>query len=550
MPIFQHSFAASALYRERPESLKGFLAKRWSFWLALFSCVAFLIGNMVGQHGWVAFWKSVWGKEEIAIVFTGTVSPVPFIPDTDHWNPMLNHTETFSEVPDDILVPFPAYQPLQGCGANDHDRRLLSVDYDGDYASGGLGCGSHPAADILVPKGTPVVAVMNGIVDRVEKRSWGFGNTIVLKHPNVPDPDHSGRKITLYSGYAHLSEVLVTVGEILQKGERIATSGQTGLATAPHLHFQLDREAAPFHPYWPFTTEEAAAAGYGFNEAVDAGLGQTDAMRYTVNPLAYVEMFKNGTRTTLLADAGTRNIAQLSSSHSSSSVSSLSSVGLPKEEAPAGAKEEVSSLPSSKPSIKERLLTRIRAYYSARRKVRTAERIARRDADSSSSLVLNATSANVAAVAIEGPVTRLEESLMSLVTVSPSTAEQNIPMPQGGDVASITMLHDGKFHQDWEEIVLFARDAEGRFVRNVHFEGSIYIETTFGGAEFSPSALTAEQFDSSGRAVVRMLPKLDGRRSIVPAIRGAFTIRGEPFLFDPSEDVRDANIASDTVSIQ
>ena len=498
MPILHHQFATSALYREKPESLKGFLSKRWSFWLALFSCVAFLVGNMVGQHGWRAFWKSVWGKEEVAIVFTGTVSPLPAIPDPSRWSPAANHEYTYADVPKELLTELPAYRPVRGCGEHTHDRSILSVDYNGDYDSGGANCGSHPAADILTPKGTPVVAVMNGIVDRIEKRSWGFGNTIVIRHPNVPDPDHPERKITLYSSYAHLGNLLVSAGDIVNKGDHIAFSGQTGLATAPHLHFQIDREA-PFHPYWPFTTSEATREGLSFFDAVNEGLGKEKSAQHTVNPLAYVQAFQT--------------------------YEPKSTVVVQEEEP---AKKVVENK-----GVKERVLASIRSVFWGRRDARKAARLARRDV-----------------IALHGEeIEEIEDQLEPLVV--PSTAETDIPMPKvGSSVASITILHDGEFHRGWEQLVLFARDRDGRFVQDVVFEGEIYLDLAFGEASFSPSAVSAEQFDDRGRAIIRMLPRPEGRRAIVPAIRGSFVSRGEPLVFNPAEEVRDEHIASAELQLQ
>src|SRR3990167_4215800 len=130
MPLSRHSFAAFALYNESGDSMKGFLQKRWSFWLALFSCIAFLVGNMVGQHGWGAFWKSVWAKEtEIHIVFEGAVSPLAQVPDPARWSPVTNHTVDFSAVPNEMLVPLPEYKASPHCdGAEQsYDQGVLSV---------------------------------------------------------------------------------------------------------------------------------------------------------------------------------------------------------------------------------------------------------------------------------------------------------------------------------------------------------------------------------------------------------------------------------------
>lgn len=553
MQIIQRSFAASSLYRDRPESMKGFLSKRWSFWLALFSCIAFLVGNMVGHHGWNAFWKSVWGQEA-EIVFTGTTSPLPKVPDPSRWSPISNHQYDFTDVPEELLVSLPSYTPTRGCDSGSHDRSVLSVDYNGDYASGGMGCGSHPAADLLTPKGTPVVAVMNGVVDRVEHRSWGFGNTVVIKHPNVPDPDYPERKTVLYSSYAHLGNILVAKGDIVTKGKQIAVSGQTGLATAPHLHFQIDKEAS-FHPYWPFTTSEATEEGLSFMEAVNEGLGKEKAMLYTVNPLAYVENYR-----TADSDVGTM-VAGVEETKKESDE--------PKD---TRSSEEIEK---KRKSIRERVIERARSYFAARREARRAARVAKINGrpDPRSSLALRGESEELLdsslsrarpegrAEGLEENAERVENDLTPLVInesnedeeiADPlSTAETDIPMPLANQkVTGITILHDGEFHGGWEEIVLFARDSAGRFVKNVEFEGKIYLDTTFGEAEFSPSALTEEQFDNRGKAIVRMLPRSSGHKSIVPVISGIFSARGEPLAFNPAEEVLDEHIASAEVSLE
>ena len=79
-----------------------------------------------------------------------------------------------------------------------------------------------------VPEGTPVYAADNGKVIVAGDLDNGYGNYIILDHQN-------GYK-TLY---AHNSELLVSVGDIVAKGDKIAFSGNTGNSTGPHLHFEV-----------------------------------------------------------------------------------------------------------------------------------------------------------------------------------------------------------------------------------------------------------------------------------------------------------------------
>ena len=62
--------------RKEPHALH-FLTEKMSFWVAVFSLFAFVTGNMVGQHGWRVFWKSVLGEfDDSLIVYEGTVPPI------------------------------------------------------------------------------------------------------------------------------------------------------------------------------------------------------------------------------------------------------------------------------------------------------------------------------------------------------------------------------------------------------------------------------------------------------------------------------------------
>lgn len=86
----------------------------------------------------------------------------------------------------------------------------------------------HSGVDLAVDEGTPVYAADNGKVIVAEDSGNGYGNYIILDHQN-------GYK-TLYG---HNSELLVSVGDIVAKGDKIALSGNTGNSTGPHLHFEI-----------------------------------------------------------------------------------------------------------------------------------------------------------------------------------------------------------------------------------------------------------------------------------------------------------------------
>ena len=86
---------------------------------------------------------------------------------------------------------------------------------------------SHNGIDIPAPTGTPVVAPEDGTVNAAFSNDKG-GNQMTVLHD-------SGR----VTGYAHLSERLVDVGERVTAGQTIAKVGATGNVSGPHLHFTL-----------------------------------------------------------------------------------------------------------------------------------------------------------------------------------------------------------------------------------------------------------------------------------------------------------------------
>jgi hypothetical protein len=159
--------------------------------------------------------------------------------------------------------------------------------------------GGHLAVDIKTPSGTPVYAIGNGIVNKTSEQLSGFGKHIVVEHKDFPSYDSPSQKTTYYSSYSHLSVVSVAQGDIVKKGDLIGYSGNTGTSTTPHMHFQIDTTAAPWHPYWHFTSKEASDAGLTFTQAINSGLNKDIAIKSTINPVLYVQKYASSTMSTL-----------------------------------------------------------------------------------------------------------------------------------------------------------------------------------------------------------------------------------------------------------
>ncbi len=86
------------------------------------------------------------------------------------------------------------------------------------------------AVDIAAAIGTPVRASAQGTVILAKVGSWngGYGNYIVLQHPNGTQ--------TLYG---HLSAVYVSPGQSVEQGATIGAVGNSGRSSGPHLHFEI-----------------------------------------------------------------------------------------------------------------------------------------------------------------------------------------------------------------------------------------------------------------------------------------------------------------------
>ncbi len=88
---------------------------------------------------------------------------------------------------------------------------------------------NHNGIDLAAAEGTPVYAIKDGAVYTAIENDVEFGNYIILSHDQG--------KMT--SVYAHLSKIFVERYQYVKKGTVIGLVGQTGMATGPHLHFEI-----------------------------------------------------------------------------------------------------------------------------------------------------------------------------------------------------------------------------------------------------------------------------------------------------------------------
>ena len=94
----------------------------------------------------------------------------------------------------------------------------------------------HEGIDVSAPMGSPIEAPAGG---RVIKTGWetGYGNVIVIDHG-----------YGIQTKFAHCSKLLARTGQRVKRGDVIAEVGNTGLATGPHLHYEVHVNGKPVDP--------------------------------------------------------------------------------------------------------------------------------------------------------------------------------------------------------------------------------------------------------------------------------------------------------------
>jgi murein DD-endopeptidase MepM/ murein hydrolase activator NlpD len=124
----------------------------------------------------------------------------------------------------------PAAEPAMS--GNDKFRWPVSGRVLVDFASS-----KGTGINIEASEGAAVAAAENGTVIYVGSGVEGYGNLVLIRHPNG-----------YVSAYAHLSSMSVAKGATVSRGDKIGAAGMTGSVTKPQLHFELRKGATPVDP--------------------------------------------------------------------------------------------------------------------------------------------------------------------------------------------------------------------------------------------------------------------------------------------------------------
>ena len=135
-------------------------------------------------------------------------------------------------IPTDIFSTKPFKNPIesQNYTAYFGDRRVYK------YTNGKSSTSYHYGNDYGVPTGTDVFACADGKVVLAENRI-STGYSVVIEH--LPG---------LFSLYYHLDSLCVSEGDIVKQSDLIGKSGETGLATGPHLHWEVRLNSVAVRP--------------------------------------------------------------------------------------------------------------------------------------------------------------------------------------------------------------------------------------------------------------------------------------------------------------
>jgi len=126
-----------------------------------------------------------------------------------------------------LLASTPAIRPCKGWKTSNFGYRISPFTGRREF---------HKGFDIANRKGTPIVATADGVISFAGSKGL-LGKTVII--------DHGHGMVTRYG---HLDKITAKRGKPVKRGEKVATMGNTGRSTGPHVHYEIHLNGIPVNP--------------------------------------------------------------------------------------------------------------------------------------------------------------------------------------------------------------------------------------------------------------------------------------------------------------
>jgi murein DD-endopeptidase MepM/ murein hydrolase activator NlpD len=165
---------------------------------------------------------------------------------------VINTAERLDVLTSKVVVQSKSYDELMKMAIN-KEKMLASIpaiqpiaNKDLTRTASGWGYRIHPiykikkfhyGLDFTAPTGADVYVTGDGVVEKLESSKRGYGNCIMVNHG-----------FGIKTLYGHLNAFNVRQGQKVKRGDIIGYVGSTGLSTAPHLHYEVERSGEKVNP--------------------------------------------------------------------------------------------------------------------------------------------------------------------------------------------------------------------------------------------------------------------------------------------------------------
>jgi len=126
-----------------------------------------------------------------------------------------------------LLASTPAIRPCKGWKTSNFGYRISPFTGRREF---------HKGFDIANRKGTPIVATADGVVSFAGKKGL-LGNAVYIDHGHG-----------MLTRFGHLDKITAKRGKPVKRGDKIATMGNTGRSTGPHVHYEIHLNGIPVNP--------------------------------------------------------------------------------------------------------------------------------------------------------------------------------------------------------------------------------------------------------------------------------------------------------------